>query len=115
MTQVANEWHPSELAVTGRLDSLLSGRAIRDLATPRISGFRILVYTGNEREVAGKTKENLYREFPDADLYMSYQSPTFRVHMGDFYRKLDGYLFLRKMGARFPGAVLVPAIVNLKP
>lgn len=113
--QLATEWQPSPQAVTGKLDSLLSGRAIRDLATPRIAGFRILVYTGNERELAVKTKESLYREYPDADLYMSYQSPTFRVHMGDFYRKLDAYLVLKQMLPRFPGSVLVPAIVNLKP
>lgn len=113
--QPALVWEPSALALTTQVDSVFQKRAEGDIRANRIPGFRILVYTGNEREGTNKIKETLYREFPKADLYVTYQAPTFKVKMGDFYRKLDAYLFLRKMQEKFPMAVLVPEIVNLKP
>jgi hypothetical protein len=101
--------------VTEQLDQFLDSLASRDLKSTRISGYRILLYSGNEREEATKAREHAYRVFQKADLYTKYQAPTFKVSLGDFYERLDAFIALKKLEATFPQAVVVQEIVNLKP
>ena len=93
------------------LDSI----ALKDLKANRITGYRILLYSGNERETATKARELAYRIFQKANIYTTFQSPTFKVRLGDYYQKLDAYLDLKKLEQAFPQAVIVQEIVNLKP
>lgn len=105
----------STLEVTEKLDQYLDSLASRDLKSNRIAGYRILLYSGNERDEATKAREQAYRVFQKADLYTKYQAPTFKVSLGDFYERLDAYIALKKLEAAFPQAVMVQEIVNLKP
>lgn len=105
----------SNFEVTEQLDQYLDSLAIRDLKSNRIAGYRILLYSGNERDEATKARENAYRVFQKADLYTKYQAPTFKVSLGDFYERLDAFIALKKLEAVFPQAVVVQEIVNLKP
>ena len=105
----------SNLEVTEKLDMYLDSLASRDLKSNRIAGYRILLYSGNERDEATKAREQAYRVFQKADLYTKYQAPTFKVSLGDFYERLDAYIALKKLESAFPQAVVVQEIVNLKP
>jgi hypothetical protein len=105
----------SGFEITEQLDQYLDSLASRDLKSTRIAGFRILLYSGNERDEATKAREQAYRVFQKADLYTKYQAPTFKVSLGDFYERLDAYIALKKLEAAFPQAVVVQEIVNLKP
>lgn len=105
----------SNLEVTEKLDMYLDSLASRDLKSNRIAGYRILLYSGNERDEATKAREQAYRVFQKADLYTKYQAPTFKVSLGDFYERLDAYIALKKLESAFPQAVVVQEIVNLRP
>jgi len=109
------EFSGSIFEITEQLDQYLDSLAIRDLKSSRISGYRILLYSGNERDEATKAREQAYRVFQKADLYTKYQAPTFKVSLGDFYERLDAYIALKKLETVFPQAVVVQEIVNLKP
>jgi hypothetical protein len=101
--------------ITERLGMYLDSIALKDLKANRITGYRILLYSGNERETATKARELAYRIFQKANIYTTFQSPTFKVRLGDYYQKLDAYLDLKKLEQAFPQAVIVQEIVNLKP
>jgi hypothetical protein len=103
------------LEVTAAIDQHLDSVAKVQLKSNRISGFRILLYSGNEREESARARENAYRIFYKADLYTSYQAPTFKVKLGDYYQWIDAFLDLKKLESVFPQAVIVQEIVNLKP
>ena len=101
--------------IENQLDLLLDSMAIQHRKSNLIRGFRIQIYAGNEREEASKAKEIAYRTLPFADVYTSYQSPTFKVKVGDFYQRLEAQLTLKKIEMTFPAAVIVEEVVHLKP
>lgn len=47
-------------------------------------GYRLLVVNTNQRDLAMKIRGILLKEFPEHKTYMSYQTPNFRVHFGNF-------------------------------
>jgi hypothetical protein len=112
---MGQEYKECILDQTDQVNKLLDSLAIKNLEASRIQGFRILIYSGNEREEAIKAKENAYVLFPKADVYMTYQVPSFKVRFGDFYSRLDAWTTLLKLQAQFPQAVITNEIVNIKP
>jgi len=112
---MGQEYRECILDQTDQVNKLLDSLAIKNLEASRIQGFRILIYSGNERDEAIKAKENAYVLFPKADVYMTYQVPSFKVRFGDFYSRLDAWTTLLKLQAQFPQAVITNEIVNIKP
>ncbi len=112
---MGQEYKECILDQTDQVNKLLDSLAIKNLEASRIQGFRILIYSGNERDEAIKAKENAYVLFPKADVYMTYQVPSFKVRFGDFYSRLDAWTTLLKLQAQFPQAVITNEIVNIKP
>src|ERR1043165_2407267 len=47
-------------------------------------GYRVQIYSGNDRNKATKVKIDFMRRFPDVRTYMTYVAPQFRVKVGDF-------------------------------
>jgi len=112
---MGQEYRECILDQTDQVNKLLDSLAIKNLEATRIQGFRILIYSGNEHEEAIKAKKNAYVLFPKADVYMTYQVPSFKVRFGDFYSRLDAWTTLLKLQAQFPQAVITNEIVNIKP
>ena len=100
---------------TMKVQALLDSMAAVNFKANRIQGFRILLYSGNDREEAGRAKETIYRLFPKADVYTAYSAPTFKVRFGDFYTRIEAWQHLLKLKGPFPGAVITNDIVIIKP
>lgn len=98
-----------------KVQALLDSMAAVNFKANRIQGFRILLYSGNDREEAGRAKETIYRLFPKADVYTAYSAPTFKVRFGDFYTRIEAWQHLLKLKGPFPGAVITNDIVIIKP
>jgi hypothetical protein len=103
--------HEKTMVIQKKLDSL----AVKNFEANRIQGFRIQLYSGNNREEAGHAKELIYQLFPKADVYTNYQAPTFKVRFGDFYSRIDAWQHLLKLQGQFPSAVITSEIVIIKP
>jgi hypothetical protein len=97
--------------VHSRLDSMAS----KNFTASRISGYRILLYSGNDRSEAGKAKEKAYILYPKGDVYTTYSAPTFKVRFGNFYSRLEAWQLLKKIQVHFPQAVITPEVVLVKP
>lgn len=108
------EFKPGPYCVETQLNRLLDSIAGQNLKATRIQGFRILLYSGNQRTDATKAKENAYRMLPNSNVYTTYQQPTFKVKLGDFYEKREAFLLLGKLEATFPNAVIIEELVSLK-
>ena len=108
-------YQPCPEEVTNRVEAYVDSLAQNDLKSNRIQGYRILIYSGNDRDASNRSRESAYRVFPNADLYTVYKSPTFKVSLGNYHNRLDVYYAWRKILASIPGAVIVPEIVLLKP
>ncbi|SDK62583.1 Sporulation related domain-containing protein [Catalinimonas alkaloidigena] len=76
-------------------------------------GYRVQVYTGTSREEANKAKERVYYDFPNVDVYLSYNQPTFKLKVGDYTDRLDAQKALVRLKEHFPTATIVDERVNL--
>jgi hypothetical protein len=80
------------------------------------AGFRILVVSTNDRNQAFSVKTTLMREFPDQKTYLMYQSPYFKIHIGNFRTRKDADALRRQIMEIYPtGVIVIPSTVELKP
>jgi hypothetical protein len=79
-------------------------------------GFRVLVINTNDRAKALEVKSNLMKNFPDHKTYLIYQSPYFKIQIGNFRERTEAELLRKDIVRFFPGNIIVvPAIVEYKP
>lgn len=71
------------------------------------TGYRIQIHFGNEREKAKDIKTKFLQAFPDIPAYDSYQSPNFRVRVGDYRSKLEASKYLKQISGAFPSSFIV--------
>jgi hypothetical protein len=53
------------------------------------SGYRLMVISTNDRDLAMKVRTQLYQLFPDQKQYMSYQIPNIKIKFGNFIDRAD--------------------------
>jgi hypothetical protein len=97
-----------------RLDSLLDTLHAYNARIKGVTGYRLLVYTGVDREQAMRSKEQLYRNYPDLEVYVSFVQPTFRVKVGDYLNRYDALRGADRIKGLFPSAVVVGETVRVR-
>ncbi len=104
-----------------RLDLLVKKQAEINEETSRdarrnMKGFRILVINTNKRDEAIAAKAKVYTYFPELKAYLIYQSPYFRLKVGNFKERKDAEDYQKKLSLRFPdGVFIVNDIIEVKP
>jgi hypothetical protein len=85
--------------------------------TRRVSGFRLQVANTQNREEANAVKAELLRRFPDQKSYLLYQSPNFRVRIGNFLTQREAFPLRKAISALYPksGIYIVPDVVEYTP
>lgn len=79
-------------------------------------GFRVLVINTNDRSKAFEIKTRLMRDYPDHKTYLVYQSPYFKILIGNFRIKTDADALQKQISRHYPaGVIVVPTLVELKP
>jgi hypothetical protein len=79
-------------------------------------GFRILVVNTSDRKVAMDTKSTLMREYPNHKTYLIYQSPYFKIQIGNFLTREDAENLRKKISKKYTtGVIVIPSIVEVKP
>ena len=80
-----------------------------------VQGFRVQVINTNNRQKALEVKTRLMREYRDHKTYLSYQSPYFRIQIGNFRTRAEADGLRNQLLRIYPsGMLVVPAIVELK-
>jgi hypothetical protein len=78
-------------------------------------GFRILVISSNNRNKVLDAKTKMIQRFPELKAYMMYQSPFFRLKVGNFVERADAEEYLPGIQKLFDGNVyVVPDNIELK-
>ncbi len=76
------------------------------LSTPRVGGYRIQVFSDNDARTAkneAQTKaRNISSKFPQYRTYVVYNSPYWRLKVGDFRSQEDADEALRELKQAFP-------------
>lgn len=104
-----------------QLDSLLIERKIYYNQHPS-TGYRVLVFSqsgNNSSSAAYQAKDNFSFLYPDIPVYLSYESPYYKLKAGNFRTRLEASSFLFQIRLDFPHAFVVkdvldiPTILNL--
>ena len=80
-----------------------------------IPGYRIRIYSNLGTEARRESQEvrvKFYEEFPEIPVYREYDSPYFKVYVGDFRTKIEAIKSLKKISRYFPDAFVVPDQIN---
>jgi hypothetical protein len=104
-----------------RLDMLLKKQAELNKEVDKLNnktgpGFRIMVINTNDRVKALEVKSRMMSDFPDEKSYLIYQSPYFKILIGNFRTRQEAEPFQKKILEIYPsGVIIVPATVEYKP
>lgn len=79
-------------------------------------GFRIQVISTNQRNDAFRIKAELLANFPDHKSYIVYQSPNFKVRIGNFIKKEEAELLKAQLNKFYTrGVYIVDDAVEYNP
>lgn len=85
-------------------------------ARRNVAGFRILVISTNDRNKANEAKLKVYRNFPELNAYLVYQSPYYKLRVGNFTNQKDAESYLKKIEVYFPnGVYVIRDIIEVNP
>lgn len=78
--------------------------------TQHLQGYRIQIFTGNasEREKAQKIKDFVEKNF-EIKAYVDYESPLFKVRVGNFIDKLEATALKQKLKKHYNNAYIIQA------
>ena len=79
-------------------------------------GYRILVINTNDRSKASDAKTRMYKQFPELQSYLMYQSPFYKLKVGNFRERADAEAYLPEIQRLFPtGVYVVRDVIEVKP
>lgn len=107
---------PIEVKKDARIDILNQKFALgnRKQVKPhmvRAWGYRLQVISTQNRKDALALKADLLRRFPEQQVYLLYQSPLFRVRLGNFRTRQEAQAFISSSLADHPGVFVVRDVI----
>lgn len=78
---------------------------------PTLQGFRVQIYNGSRQEALRYRSRSL-QAFPQYKPHTVYESPEYRIQLGDFKTRLEAERFLKRVKERFPGSFIIRTRVN---
>ncbi|WP_373494050.1 hypothetical protein [Aquiflexum sp.] len=95
------------LAVDGDLEIALRNFTEKNRSERYWSGFTVMVYSGVDRDMAFKTRNDLFMNFPDIKTDMQYQQPRYLVKVGKYVNRIEAQAHYHKIKDRFPTARII--------
>ena len=97
-----------------RIDLLLKKQgevnaAIKKANARTARGYRLLVINTNKRDDAIAAKTKVYTNFPELKAYLVYQSPYFKLKVGNFKTREEAQQYQKSLGYYFPKGVFIMA------
>lgn len=97
-----------------QLDELMQRQKEMNTQKQSISGYRIQIYFGGDRQKANDLKQEFIQLHPSTAAYVSYQQPNFKVRVGDFRTRLEAGKFLKQIETAYASCFIVPDEISIK-
>ncbi|MFA6335472.1 MAG: hypothetical protein WCX48_07945 [Bacteroidales bacterium] len=84
----------------------------------RISGYRVRIFFDNSQSARVHSlgvKSSFSASYPDVPAYWTYDTPYFKVTVGDFRTKSEAMMLMKRIEPEFPSAFLVKETINFPP
>jgi hypothetical protein len=99
-----------------RIDQLIEKHQQFNQSNPGVDGFRVQIFfdSGNNSKKAAQTARERFMEVnPGITAYLTFNSPYYRVRVGDFRTKLEAEGFLFQLATSYPNAFTVPDRIQI--
>lgn len=93
--------------ITDTLNAVLDSISVLSQQVKYVDGYTVQVYSGSNREAANIARGKAYTLEPYIKPNLFYDSPNFKVHVGQFYSSLEANETYAQMKQDFPNAILV--------
>jgi len=97
-----------------KIDRLLDFYSAHKNSIEEAQGFRIQIMAGTSRDKAYKAQSNFNYSYPQFRSYLEYNSPYFKIRVGDFTDRLSAHRFLQQVKTKYPGSFMVDEVVQLR-
>ena len=97
------------------LDSLVQKNIEKHKAEQTRDGYRVQLFSGNERNNANALRSKFKTEYPEVPIYLIYQQPYYKLRVGDFRNRIEAQQFYLKIEKEYEQLLIVPDKVNLPP
>jgi SPOR domain len=71
------------------------------------SGYRVQIYSGNERDKAIAAKVAFSKKYPNIKSYITYVTPQFRVKVGDYRSRAEAQNMYQELSKLFTPCMIV--------
>jgi hypothetical protein len=98
-----------------RIDTLLQRHIKVNKRTNGTEGFRLEIFfsSGNRaREEAMNVKTEFLKKYPDEQAYMIFQSPDFKIRVGNFRTKSEALSLQQRIRKNYPNAFIVKDMIQ---
>lgn len=102
----------NNLVQNNKIEKLNENHRINCEKKGTISGFRVQIHFGSDREKAKDEKSKFLKSYSDVPAYENYQQPNFKVRVGDFRTRLEAQKFLKEIKNEFSSAFVVTDEIN---
>ena len=82
----------------------------------KIPGYRIRIFSNSgqpARQKAMNERNRFVELYPETPTYLVFEAPNFKVYVGDFRSKTEGFMAYKQIAKKFRNAFLIPTKINL--
>jgi hypothetical protein len=104
-------WTELNVHQNPKTEKLLERQIQLDKNRQTTPGYRVQIYFGSgssARIKAMKVKTDFLSAYPEVKAYIIYQSPDFKVRVGDFRTRSEALRLQKKIARDYPNAFIVP-------
>ena len=76
------------------------------------SGYRIQIFSGSNRRDAYNIQARFQSDFPGIRTYITYRSPNFKVHVGDFRTRIEAEKMVRDLKVSYSSVFIISTKIN---
>ena len=108
-------WQKINIHEDPRVDSLLTWHIAANKREGGTDGYRVEIFFSSglgARKQSLDVKTDFLKEFPETGAYMTFQSPDFKVCVGDCRTKNEALKLRERIKKSYPNAFIVPDIIH---
>lgn len=83
-------------------------------STYKLEGYRIQIYSGTKKQPARQARMQFTQRYRDTKAHEDYESPYFKVRVGDFKTKLEALKFKNELTKYFPNCLIIKDEIEFK-
>jgi hypothetical protein len=81
-----------------------------------MAGYRIQILNTTDRNKAIDAKTKVYQLYPELKAYLLFQSPYYRIKVGNFKSRSEAETYIKSLQRNFPGSIfIIKDIIEVKP